>query len=54
MPQREGARYFDARDGLAYSHRGQVDRGSSRGLRRVIEAIHAEIHAGALARVPAR
>lgn len=36
----DGARYFAERDGLAYSHRGPVDRSSSRGLRRVIDLLH--------------
>ncbi|KIG15515.1 Mg-protoporphyrin IX monomethyl ester oxidative cyclase [Enhygromyxa salina] len=38
----QGARYFAERDGLAYSHRGPVDRASSPGLRRVIDLVHAE------------
>jgi hypothetical protein len=38
----EGARYFAERDGLAYSHRGPVDRHSSRGLRRVIDVLHGD------------
>jgi radical SAM superfamily enzyme YgiQ (UPF0313 family) len=46
----QGARYFAERDGLAYSHRGQLDRASSPGLRKVIEALHGD----ALALVPAR
>ena len=35
-----GARYFAHRDGLAYSHRGPLDRDSAPGLRRVIEVVH--------------
>jgi radical SAM superfamily enzyme YgiQ (UPF0313 family) len=46
----QGARYFAERDGLAYSHRGQLDRASSPGLRKVIEAVHGD----ALALVPTR
>jgi hypothetical protein len=38
----QGARYFAERDGLAYSHRGQLDRASSPGLRKVIEAVHGD------------
>ena len=38
----DGARYFAERDGLAYSHRGPVDRTSSTGLRRVIELVHSD------------
>lgn len=37
-----GARYFAHRDGLAYSHRGPLDRESAPGLRRVIEVVHAD------------
>ncbi|PRQ04997.1 B12-binding domain-containing radical SAM protein [Enhygromyxa salina] len=38
----QGARYFAERDGLAYSHRGPVDRVSSPGLRQVIDVVHPE------------
>lgn len=38
----QGARYFAEREGLAYSHRGPVDRASSPGLRRVIDLVHAD------------
>lgn len=40
VPFEEGTRCFVQRDGLAYSHRGQLDRESVPGLRRVIELVH--------------
>lgn len=40
VPFEEGTRCFVQRDGLAYSHRGQIERESVSGLRRVIELVH--------------
>lgn len=38
----DGARYFTARDGLAYTHHGPVDHANSLGLRKVIEVVHGD------------
>jgi len=45
VPLVAGARHFASRDGLAYSHRGPVDRQSSEQLRRIIEIVHGDARA---------
>jgi radical SAM superfamily enzyme YgiQ (UPF0313 family) len=42
---REGDKYFALRDGLAYSHRGPVDREGSGELRQIIDIVHGEARA---------
>lgn len=42
---REDAPRFLARDGVAYSHRGRVERAAAEGLRAVIDEVHADARA---------
>jgi radical SAM superfamily enzyme YgiQ (UPF0313 family) len=41
-PAREGGRQFSLKDGVAYSHRGELPAGAAPELRRVIDALHAD------------
>jgi radical SAM superfamily enzyme YgiQ (UPF0313 family) len=45
VPHRVGEKYFVLRDGLAYSHRGPVDRAESVELRQIIDTVHSEARA---------